>query len=62
MTDAPQRVVRLNVNIDEKLHTAFKTIAAIQGRRMTDLLVELVEGYVREHMPPGLRRKGWQKK
>lgn len=61
MTIPPQGNVRLNVNIDEKLHSAFKAAAALEGKRMTDLLIEFVERYVREHMPSGLPRKGRKK-
>jgi len=56
MTVLPQKVLRLNVNIDEKLHTAFKAAAALQGRQMTDLIIEFIEQYVREHGPRSLQK------
>ena len=60
MTALPKKVLRLNVNLDQKLHFAFKAAAALQGRRMTDLIVEFIEKYVREHSS-GLPRKGMKK-
>lgn len=61
MTVPPQGSVRLNINVDEKLHSAFKAAAALDGKRMTDLLIEFVEEYVREHMPSQVPRKGRKK-
>ncbi len=60
MTVMPPKVLRLNVNLDEKLHAAFKAAAALEGRRMTDLIVEFIEQYLREHSP-GLPRKGMKR-
>lgn len=60
MTPMPQKVLRLNVNLDERLHAAFKAAAALEGCRMTDLIVEFIEKYVRDHSPR-LPRKGPKK-
>ena len=57
MTEPPQGTVRLNINVNEKLHSSFKAVAALEGKRMTDLLLEFIEEYVREHMPSGFPRK-----
>ena len=38
----------LNLKINEKLHARFKGIVGMQGRTMTDVLEELMQGYVRE--------------
>jgi hypothetical protein len=62
MTVPPQGTVRLNINVDEKLHSSFKAIAALEGKRMTDLLLAFIEEYVRKHMPSGLPQKGRHKK
>jgi hypothetical protein len=40
----------LNLKIDETLHTRFKGIVGMQGRTMTEVLEELMRGYVRESM------------
>jgi len=61
MTEPPRGTIRLNINVDEKLHTSFKVVAAMQGKRMTDLLLDYMQQYVREHMPAGLPRKGGKK-
>lgn len=61
MTAVSPGTIRLNINVDQKLHNAFKGAAALQGKRMTDLLVEFMQQYVREHMPAGLPRKGGKK-
>ena len=45
---------RLNVNLDENLHTAFKVAAMAQGRDMTTALIEMIEAYVAKHYPKGL--------
>lgn len=45
---------RLNVNLDEKLHAAFKTAAISQGKDMTTALIEMIEAYVAKHYPKGL--------
>jgi hypothetical protein len=62
MTVPPQGTVRLNIHIEEKLHSAFKAVTALEGKRMTDVLLEFIERYVREHMPSGLPRKGRKNK
>jgi hypothetical protein len=51
----------MNLNVDEKLHGAFKAAAALKGTRMSDVLIEFMEQYVREHMPKGFSRKGSKK-
>ncbi len=45
---------RLNVNLDEKLHAAFKVAAMAQGRDMTTALIEMIEAYVAKNYPQGL--------
>lgn len=42
-------VKRINVNLDAHLHSRFKAAAAAQGKNMTQVLMEFIEGYV--HIP-----------
>lgn len=58
MTELPKGTVRLNINIDETLHTAFKAAAALERKRMTDLIVDFIERFVREHSVAKTPRKG----
>ena len=39
-------VKRLNINVELKLHNAFKSAAAAEGREMTELLLEFIRNYV----------------
>ena len=61
MVVPPKGTVRMNIHVEEKLHQAFKAAAALQGKRMTDVVIAFIEGYVREHMPSELPRKGSKK-
>jgi hypothetical protein len=61
MTQAPQGTIRMNLNVDEKLHATFKAAVALEGKRMSDVLIEFMKGYVREHMPTGFPRKAGKK-
>ncbi|HWR16197.1 MAG TPA: plasmid partition protein ParG [Terriglobales bacterium] len=45
---------RLNVNLDENLHSAFKVAAVAQGKDMSTVIIELVQQYVEKHYPKGL--------
>lgn len=60
MTTKSRKVLRLNVNLDERLHATFKATAALQGRQMTDLIIEFIDRYVRDHSP-GSPQKGKKK-
>jgi hypothetical protein len=46
---AETRIVRMNVNVEEPLHHAFKAATAAQGKNMTDVLLEFIEQYVSQH-------------
>ena len=62
MTKLPEGDVRLNINIKEDLHNRFKAAAALQGKRMTAIVVELIEDYVKQqNLPSRLPRKGGNK-
>ena len=49
---APKGSVRMNLNVDEKLHYAFKLAVTSERKNMTDVLVELMKRYVAEHERP----------
>lgn len=49
-------VKRLNVNLPIELHNQFKSLAAARGDNMTDVLLEFIRSYVREHSPKGRRK------
>ena len=46
-TTAKTQIKRVNVNLEAPLHDRFKATAASQGRQMTEILVEFIEGFVR---------------
>jgi hypothetical protein len=37
---------KLNLNFPEDLHKRFKAVCALEGQRMTDIVVRLVKEYV----------------
>ncbi len=49
-------VKRLNLNVPIELHNAFKVSTAVEGKNMTDVLLQFIEEYVRERYPKGLKR------
>jgi ParG len=51
-------IKRMNVNVDGKLHDAFKAVTAAQGKNMTDVLLEFIEHYVKKHQLESLPQKG----
>ena len=40
---------RVNINVEVKLHNAFKATTAAQGTDMTTVLMEFIENYVSKH-------------
>ena len=52
----PKELKRLNLHIDPELHRAFKTAAAAQGKKMTDLVIDFIESYVQKHFPDALKK------
>ena len=58
MTKPPEEMIRLNVNVEQSLHSAFKAAAALEGKRMTSLLIKFMEQYVQEHPLSGPRKGG----
>ena len=49
--------IRMNVNVDEELHTAFKTAVSSERKNMTDVLIEFMRRYVAEYGPAAVRKK-----
>ena len=45
----PKGAVRMNLNVDEELHHAFKVAVVSERKNMTDVLIELMHRYVAEH-------------
>ena len=50
------QVKRMNLNVEVKLHSAFKTATAAQGKNMTDVLLEFIQKYVEKNYPAGLKK------
>ena len=48
-------VKRLNINIPFSIHNAFKAATAARGENMTDVLLELIEDYIKKHEKKGRR-------
>jgi hypothetical protein len=41
---------RVNIHIDARLHDAFKSATAAQGKSMTDVLLDFVRDYVEKYL------------
>jgi hypothetical protein len=53
-----QKVKRMNLNVPVELHNNFKSVTAVQGKNMTDVLLEFIQNYVTKYSPkPKKRRK-----
>ena len=50
------RIKRMNINVEADLHDAFKAATAAQGVKMTDVLLQFIEDYVRKN-PPGAAKR-----
>jgi oligoribonuclease (3'-5' exoribonuclease) len=55
---AKPEIKRMNMHIEAGLHDAFKAATAAQGKKMTDVLLDFIHKYVKEHLPAALPRKG----
>ena len=42
-------IKRVNINVEVKLHNAFKAATAAQGTDMTAVLMEFIQNYVARH-------------
>jgi hypothetical protein len=49
---------RMNINVDAKLHDAFKAITAAQGKKMTDILLRFIQEYVKKNQSAAVPTKG----
>ena len=52
---AELKVKRMNINVEVSLHDAFKAATAARGENMTDVLLQFIEKYVRDHTPAALK-------
>jgi hypothetical protein len=48
----------MNIQIDAKLHDAFKMVTAAQGKKMTDVLLRFIEDYVKKNQGSERAPKG----
>jgi len=39
----------MNINVEAKLHDAFKAATAARGQKMTDVLLEFIQEYVAKY-------------
>ncbi len=54
----PEKVKRMNLNVPLTLHNAFKSATAAEGKDMTHVLLEFIEGYVEKHGTEKPTKKG----
>ena len=47
----------MTINIDRKLHQAFKAAVALEGKEMSEVVLQFIEAYVKAHMPAALPKK-----
>ena len=45
----------MNLNVPVELHNSFKAVTAVEGKNMTDVLLEFIRSYVTKHAPKGRR-------
>ena len=49
---------RVNINVEVKLHNAFKATTAAQGTDMTTVLMEFIQNYVGRYQSTTPQKKG----
>jgi hypothetical protein len=49
-----QKVKRMNINVEVRLHDAFKAATAARGENMTDVLLRFIDDYIAKN---GLAQK-----
>lgn len=54
---AGEPVKRMNLNVPVDLHNSFKIATVIQGKDMTEVLIDYIRQYVEKHYPKNLDRK-----
>ena len=57
-SSATPEIKRMNMNLQANLHDAIKAATAAQGKKMTDVLLEFIQEYVKQHSSAALPRKG----
>ena len=57
MPEKVEKVKRMNLHVPIELHHGFKAATAAQGKNMTDVLIEYIQKYVKDH-PPQAPKKG----
>ena len=50
----------MNINVDTKLHDAFKATTAAQGEKMTDVLLRFIQEYVTKNQGVARSKGGRQ--
>lgn len=48
MTEDKEKIVALRAFVPESLRNDFKSVCAKEGKNMSDVLTEFIQGYVRE--------------
>ncbi len=51
-------IKRVNINVEVKLHNAFKATTAAQGTDMTTVLMEYIQNYVGRYQSTTPQKKG----
>ena len=52
-----KKIKRMNINVEVKLHDAFKAATAARGENMTDVLLEFISNYVKKNPLSGLQQQ-----
>ncbi len=61
MTMPPEGTVRMNLHVDKSLHHQFKVACLLNGERMTDVVLKLIQAYVDKHPSSASLRKATKK-
>lgn len=57
---AETKVKRMNINVEVRLHDAFKAATAARGENMTDVLLRFIGDYVARHGMAQKKKKSRQ--
>ncbi|HET9698400.1 MAG TPA: plasmid partition protein ParG [Terriglobales bacterium] len=55
---AGAKTKRMNLNVPVDLHNQFKITTVVQGKDMTEVLIDFIQQYVDKHYPKNLSKKG----
>ena len=53
----PLRYTKMTINIDRKLRQAFKAAVSLEGKEMSEVVLQFIKSYVKAHMPAALPKK-----